>query len=115
LTRPSAAFAAGGPVPPVQGSAIGVAGTPYQYAAFAAGRNTIVKQQQAGAGAAVSELRVAGQYGIPAVDYSGSTTGLSADGHTLMLTEIPGNGPPRRTRMLMLDATPRLALRAKLS
>ncbi|MBV9001355.1 MAG: hypothetical protein JO304_20020 [Solirubrobacterales bacterium] len=115
LVAPSAVLADGGPVGPVHGSAIGVAGSPYQYAAFAAGRGTIVKQLQAGAAAIASELRVAGQYGIPAVDYSGSTTGLSADGRTLVLVEIPGNVPPRRTRLLMLDAMPRLGLRARLS
>jgi hypothetical protein len=115
LAAPSAALAAGGPVPPVQGRAIGVAGSTYQYAAFAAGSNTIVKQLQASAGTVGSELRLAGQYGIPAIDYSGSTTGLSADGRTLMLAEIPGNIPPRTTRLLTLDATPRLALRATLS
>ena len=115
MAAPSAALAAGGPVPPAQGNAIGVAGSPYQYAAVAVGRDTIVKQVQAGAGSAGSKLRVAGQYGVPAVDYSGSTTGLSADGRTLVLAEIPGNVPPRQTRLLMLSAMPRLALRARLS
>ena len=115
LWAPSAALAAGGPVPPVQGRAIGVAGSAYRYAAFAASNNTIVTQLRAGAGTTGSELRLAGQYGIPAVDYSGSLTGLSADGRTLMLAEIPGNSPPRTTRLLMVDAAPRLALRARLS
>lgn len=115
LVAPSPALGAGGPVPPVQGNAIGISGSPYQYVALAAGRDTIIKQLQAGAGSVGSKLRVAGQYGVPAVDYSGSTTGLSADGRTLVLAEIPTNSPPRTTRLLMLEATPRLALRARLS
>jgi hypothetical protein len=48
------------------------------------------------------------------VDYNGSLTGLSADGHTLVLAELPGNGPIRTTRLLVLD-TPRLAVRARLA
>jgi hypothetical protein len=74
LIVPQGAVAAGGPVAPVQGSYIGVPGSPYRYAAFDARGNTVVKWQEAGAGPAVSELRVSGRYGIPGVDYSGSTT-----------------------------------------
>jgi hypothetical protein len=74
LMLPQATFAAGGPVAPVQGSYIGLTGSPYRYAAFDARRNTVVRRQGAGAGPASSELRVSGRYGIPGVDYSGSTT-----------------------------------------
>jgi hypothetical protein len=59
-------------------------------------------------------LRVPGRYGIPGVDFSGSTTGLSADGRTLILAELPGSGAPRTTRLLVLDTAP-LAVRARLT
>lgn len=114
LLVPQGALAAGGPVPPVQGSYIGVPGSTYRYAAFDARGNTLVKRQEAGAGPAVSELGASGHYGIPGVDYSGSTTGLSANGRTLILAEIPGNGPPRTTRLLVLDTVP-LAVRTRLT
>src|SRR2546429_3605410 len=100
LMIPPAAAAAGGPVPPAQGSYIGVPGSPYRYEAVDAHGNTIVRVQQAGAGPAASGLRVSGHYGIPGVDYNASTTGLSADGRTLVLAEIPGNGAPRATRLI---------------
>jgi hypothetical protein len=114
LMVPQVTLAAGGPVPPVQGSYIGVPGSPYRYAAFQAGSNTVVKRQEAGAEAAVSELRVSGHYGIPAVDYSGSMTGLSADGRTLILAGVPASIPPPATRLLVLDTAP-LAVRARLT
>jgi hypothetical protein len=41
-------------------------------------------------------------------------TGLSADGHTLILAELPVNGVPRTTRLVVL-AAPRLAVTARLA
>ena len=114
LTVPQAALAAGGPVPPVQGSYIGVAGGPYKYAAFNVAGTTVVKRQITGARRAALELLIRGHYGIPGVDYSGAMTGLSADGHTLVLAEIPRNTPPRATRLLVLD-TPSLTVRSRIA
>jgi hypothetical protein len=62
----------------------------------------------------VSELRVPGSYGIPGVDYTGATTGLSADSRTLVLAALPGSGTPRTTRLIVLDTDP-LAFRARLT
>jgi hypothetical protein len=102
MAAPPGALAAGGPVAPVQGSYIGVAGSPYRYAAFDAHGNTVVEQREAGAGSAVTILRIRGHYGIPGVNYSGEMTGLSADGRTLILAQIPAR-TPRTTRLLVLD------------
>jgi hypothetical protein len=113
LLVPQGALAAGGPVAPVQGKYIGVPGSPYRYAAFNARGNTVIKRQ-AGSRPAVSELRVSGHYGIPGVDYGGSMTGLSADGRTLVLAELPRSSPPRVTRLLVLATAP-LAVRARLT
>jgi hypothetical protein len=113
LLLPSGALAAGGPVPPVQGTSIGVAGSPYAYVALASGADTLVKRLTPGSRQGAGELRVRGRYGVPGVDISGDTTGLSADGRTLVLAQLPGNFPPRVTGLLALD-TPRLAVRANL-
>jgi hypothetical protein len=114
LLAPQVTLAAGGPVPPAQGKYIGVPGTPYRYAVFQAGRNTVVKRQATGAGRSTPALHLLGHYGIPAVDYSGSVTGLSADGRTLILAEVPASTPPRATRLLVLDTEP-VAVRASLT
>lgn len=110
LMLPGAASGAGGPVQPVQGNPISVAGSPYRYVAEP-GRNTVIRRL-AGAAASVS-LLVPGQYGIPAVAYDGSLTGLSADGRTLIVAQI-AQGAVRTTRLLVLD-TPRLSIRARLA
>jgi hypothetical protein len=111
MAAPPGALAAGGPVAPVQNSYIGMAGSPYRYAAFDANGNTVVKEQEDGA--AVPGLRIRGRYGIPGVDYSGSMTGLSADGQTLILAQVPA-GTQHTTRLLVLDTAP-LSIRARLT
>lgn len=98
------ALAAGGPVPPVQDTYIGVPGIPDEYAAWNAGPDTLVKVRRPGAES--SALRLAGEWGIPGVDYNGATTGLSADGHTLVVAKIPQVLPPRTTRLLVLHTAP---------
>src|SRR5689334_12616358 len=107
LAAPGSALAAGGPVSPLQGASNGVAvpGSPYQYVALPAGRSTVVRQLR-GTGPVRSSIRVAGRYGIPGVDYNGSTTGLSADGDTLVLAEPFGNRTPKTTRLIVLGASP---------
>jgi hypothetical protein len=113
LVVPQVALAAGGPVPPLQGSYIGVPGSPYRYAALESRAGTVVKQEERG-GRTVSELRVPGRYGVPGVDYNGATTGLSADARTLILAALPDSFPPRTTRLLVLGTAP-LAVRARLT
>src|SRR5262249_8193259 len=53
-----------------------------------------------------SVITVVGRYGIPGADFNGSTTGLSADGRTLVLAELRGSRQPRTTRLLVLDTPP---------
>ncbi len=115
VVPPSAASAAGGPVPPIQGSAIHAPGSPTSYGAFAAGRATIVKRLGPGAGRTAGQLRLSGRYGIPGVDYNGLTTGLSANGRTLILARITSLGrAPRVTRLVVVN-TPHLSVRARLT
>jgi hypothetical protein len=115
MAVPSAALAAGGPVPPAQGGAIGVPGSPSRYGVFGDGGHTIVKRLGGGGVPAATQLRLAGRYGIPGVDYSGATTGLSGNGRTLILAGMQGNGvAPRATRLIVVS-TPRLTIRARIT
>ena len=114
LAAPAAALADGGPVMPVQGAAVRVPGSP-GYGAFHAGAGTIVKRLGANDVPTGHHLRIAGQYGVPGVDLSGGTTGLSADGHTLVLAEMPRNGPSLRATRLLIVNTPRLTMRARIT
>ncbi len=50
---------------------------------------------------------------MPGVAYDGSTTGLSADGATLVLSEMQRSYPVKRTRLVVLDAR-RLRPRARI-
>src|ERR1700761_3510676 len=95
LAAPPTALADGGPVAAVQGSAIAGPASAYSYAAEGAGRDTLVKRFDGGA---IFALRVSGRFGVPGVGQDGSTPGLSADGRTLVLAEIPAIYPPRATR-----------------
>jgi hypothetical protein len=115
IVVPSAADAAGGPVPPSQGIAIGTPGGSSSYGAFGARGSTIVKRLGAGGVATGAQLRLPGRYGIPGVDYSGATTGLSANGRTLILAGMtPIGGAPRVTRLLVVN-TPRLSVRTRIA
>ena len=93
LLAPAGAPADGGPVPPLQGGGgIKAAGLPFRYVALAGGHGTTVLERLGTEGArTASAIQVSGRYGIPGVDYNGTTTGLSADGRTLVLAELPGN------------------------
>lgn len=113
LAAPSVALGAGGPVPPAQGegNGIAVAGSPYQYVALPDGHDTIVQQLKR-TGPVRSAVRLHGRYGIPGVGYNGTSTGLSADGATLVLAGMVfGNRTPRTTRLVVLGA-PHLTVRS---
>jgi hypothetical protein len=114
LAAPGGAAAAGGPVTPFQGGAGATA--PGGHVAFVAvgTRDRTVVQRIERRGGAVTHWRVLrGSFGVPGVAYDGSTTGLSADGRTLVLAAIDRRYPPRSTRLLVLDPE-RLSVRARL-
>ncbi|MDA0164568.1 hypothetical protein OM076_30140 [Solirubrobacter ginsenosidimutans] len=113
LVAPGSALAAGGPVPPVQGGqGISTTGSPVSYVAVAAGGNTRIERREGGT---VQRGRVLdGHYGVPGAAYDGSTTGLSADGRTLVLARITRTYPPKSTRLLVLD-TQTLAVRNRIN
>jgi hypothetical protein len=104
LAWPAAAGAAGGPVPPMQGGpGIAAPGGGVSYVAVGTGRRTLVEQVLRGGGIGRTRM-VDGVFGVPGAAYDNSTTGLSADGRTLVLAEVAAHFPVRRTRLLVMDA-----------
>ena len=104
LVVPSAAVAAGGPVPAIQGgSGVTVSASPFRFVALADHANTMFKVIWKRNGSVAYQNLIRGSFGVPAAAYDGSVTGLSADGGTLALVEIPRTYPPARTRLLVLD------------
>jgi hypothetical protein len=76
----------------------------YRYVTFVSGRNTVVARLHV-AGAGVARYRtIPGQFMVPAVAYDNSTSGLSADGRTLVLIRPRTRIPQKRTQLLVLDA-----------
>jgi hypothetical protein len=111
LAVPAAAWAAGGPVAPVQGgNGVGVAGSPVRFVAQPAGRDTVVVRVTTRPWRVRSTIRLSGRWGVPGADFQGSTTGLSADGRTLLLEQVTSSVPVRTTRLLELGTRP-LAVR----
>jgi hypothetical protein len=86
------------------GQGVRVPGSPVGYVAVGVGRRTLVEQVLLPGGALGRTVTIRGAYGVPGVAYDNSTTGLSADGRTLVLAEILNRFPIRRTRLLVLDA-----------
>ena len=114
LAAPAAAPAAGGPVQASQGTAIRVPGGASGYGAFGAGRATIVKRLGVNDVPTGAQLRVSGHYGVPGAAFNGATTGLSANGRTLVLAQIIQTGVPPVTLLLALNA-PRLTIRSRIT
>jgi hypothetical protein len=105
LAVPSAAGAAGGPVPPQQGGAGATApGGDVAYIAVGAGHRTVIERVRRAGGAVDRFTSLPGSLGVPGVAYDGSTTGLSADGRTLVLAGGVGRYPVLRTHLVVLDA-----------
>ena len=103
LAAPAGAAAAGGPVLAVQGGPGVTVPATARYVAVGAGHETIVEQVLRAGG--IGRTRALdGVWGIPAVTYDNDTTGLSADGRTLVLAEIANRFPIHRTRLAVLDA-----------
>jgi hypothetical protein len=111
VLAPANAYAGGGPVPPVQGG-VGVS-TPdgsVSYVAAVAAGNTVVQRIDDGK---IERTRfLTGHYGVPGAAYDGSTTGLSADGRTLVIAKITSSAA--NTRLVVLDA-PTLTIRRRVT
>jgi hypothetical protein len=115
LAMPAIADGAGGPVPPMQaGAGASAPGGQFTYVTMPQGRSTLVERIRRDGGAVDSWRTIAGRFGVPGVAYDGSTTGLSADGATLVLANAVRSYPITRTRLVVLDTERRLRPRARI-
>jgi hypothetical protein len=64
----------------------------------------VVQRVRRDTAAVVDYSLLRGQFGVAGAAYDGSTTGLSADGRTLVLVGMAGNYPPTQTQLAVLDA-----------
>ncbi len=105
LAAPAVASGAGGPVPAMQGGpGVSVSGGAVNYVAVGVGRRTLVEQVLRPGGGIGRTRLIGGRYGVPGVAYDNATTGLSADGRTLVLAAVLDRFPVLRTRLVVLDA-----------
>jgi hypothetical protein len=106
LLAPAAtAWADGGPLPAIQGGhGVSAPGSKVAYIARRAHRGTLVERVRRADGAVRGSRLIRGNLGVPGVGVDGSTTGLSANGRRLVLAQITNRYPPRRTRLVVLDA-----------
>ena len=101
LMLPATARADGGPVSPVEGGAgVGVRGSDVRYLTVNVPGWTVL--ERLGRDGVDSWENLRGQFGVPGAAFDGSTTGLSADGRTLVLAGFPHRFPPQRTQLLVL-------------
>jgi hypothetical protein len=113
LLAPAAAAAAAGPPLPssVSGKAGAVApGGSERLLTRRAGRDTTVVAVRRSDGRVLRSRRIDGRWAIPPVTLEGATTGLSADGRTLVLARPTREFPPATTPLAIVD-TGRLDVR----
>jgi hypothetical protein len=102
----AAAHADGLPVGYVDTTRTGVtvAGASVRFFAIPTGRDTVVASVYRDGGLLQANRTLPGAFTIPAVAQDGTTTGLSANGRTLVLVRPRLAYPQRRTRLAVLDA-----------
>lgn len=113
---PSAARAAGAPLPSAASGNAGVVapGGTQRLLTHRAGRDTrVVAVRRSDRGAVLRSRTIRGRWSVPAVTLAGATTGLSADGRTLVLARGTRRYPPASTRFAVLDAR-RLVVRREI-
>jgi hypothetical protein len=104
LAVPATAFGAGGPVPPIQdGPGVSLPGAPVRYMAVKVRGGTLVERVRTSDGRLEHSRFLPDDLGIPGVTFDGTTTGLSGDGRTLVLSNMIRRYPPRRTELVVLD------------
>lgn len=101
--------AAGAAGPPLPSSATGRAGAvapggTERLLTRRAGADTVVTAVSRSDGRVLRSRQIRGRWSVPAVTLNNGTTGLSADGGTLVLARPTRNYPPTSTRLAVLDA-----------
>jgi hypothetical protein len=84
-----------------------------RYVALAGAGGTVVERIRVDGGTIEAVRRLPGELGVPVAAYDGTTTGLSADGRTLVLASALPDRRPWRTRLVVLD-TDRLRVRDRI-
>lgn len=113
LVAPAAAAADGGGLPASYGGkAITSRGGEFGYIAVPAREDSVVQVFHDGLW--VRWRTFNGAFAVPQAAWDGTKTGLSADGRTLVLSEIPDAYPVRRTRLLVLS-TPSLKVKRRIT
>ena len=117
LTVPGAAFADGLPVVGLDGSqGVVSANGAYRYTTVADGPRTVVERLRVRGATIARQRDIRGTFLVPVVAYDSATSGLSADGRTLVLIR-PRRQPvlaQKHTKLLVLDAT-RLTVRREVT
>jgi hypothetical protein len=101
--------AAGAAGPPLPSSASGRAGAvapggTERLVTRRAAADTLVTAVRRSDGRVLRSRRIPGRWNVPAVTLDSATTGLSADGGTLVLARPTRDYPPASTRLAVLDA-----------
>ena len=89
------------------------AGSPDRYVTVIDGASTLVERISRNGGRILGLQRIAGTFTIPAVAYDASSSGLSADGRTLVLIE-PRRAFPRAVTTFALFAVPSLEFQRRI-
>ena len=100
LVAPASASADAGRSAVAGGSGVSTWTGRVNFVAVSAGRDTMIQRVVRNGGVVERTRLIGGHYGIPAAAVDGSTTGLSADGRTLVLAERTST---TKTRLLVLD------------
>ncbi|MBE2319237.1 hypothetical protein DVA67_024890 [Solirubrobacter sp. CPCC 204708] len=99
-----APHASGGGIPSAAwgGAGASAPGGKLTYIVLPSGRGSLVQAVHRDGGSVDLWKQLPRRYGVPMAAYDGTMTGLSADGRVLVLAEVPGVFPVRRTRLLVL-------------
>jgi hypothetical protein len=115
LVVPATVAADGLPVVGVDGQdGVVSADGAYRYVTFTSDRSTVVARLRVSGGGVARYRTIAGLLTVPAVAYDGSTSGLSADGRTLVLIRPRTGLAQKRTHLAVLDPR-RLLVRKRIA
>jgi hypothetical protein len=90
------AASAGGPSPGISQGVNGIVSGNERYVAVRAGASTSVEALARNGGGILRVMNIKGQWGIPLVDFHGTTEGLLPGGRTLLLAQSVFNGDSLR-------------------
>lgn len=105
LALPAAAHADGPPVTSLGAGPEGVVdhGNQARFVALAAATETVVAKSRTGGGQVEQATVLDGRWGVPIVTEDGTSSGVSADGRTLVLFRLAKAYPRRRSTFTVLD------------